>query len=296
VWYYLPGLVLGMLPWSLLLIPFLKCLCRRSAEDAVPRPSAQGFFLLAAGWCFAFFSLAGSKRPGYILPAMPPLALALGVFLDGALARIPARAPGQLGPSWVLFARRLTLLVLVTGIVGALTAQGVGILKLGEGLAVAGAAALAGAGVLGSAHLRRPGIAWTACGAATFGLLLTAVHLALPGYARRFSLRGSLRPQAPFVSSDVPVVCYPRRWDSVSFYLQRSDVQVCTPAQRLQLMQDLRSRPETLLVVKSDHSLQELLRDLPGSLEFRPLGRHGRVTAGLVRPRLQAPDFLFANR
>src|SRR5208283_4587994 len=39
--------------------------------------------LLPCGWCLLFFSLAGCKRAFYVLPAMPPLALALGAYLDG---------------------------------------------------------------------------------------------------------------------------------------------------------------------------------------------------------------------
>jgi hypothetical protein len=40
--------------------------------------------LLAGGWCVLFFSLSGSKLPTYVLPAFPPLALALGYFLAGS--------------------------------------------------------------------------------------------------------------------------------------------------------------------------------------------------------------------
>src|SRR6202035_303145 len=40
-----------------------------------------GFALLAGGWCFLFFSLSGCKLPTYIMPAFPPLCLALGYFL-----------------------------------------------------------------------------------------------------------------------------------------------------------------------------------------------------------------------
>jgi hypothetical protein len=126
-----------------------------------------------------------------------------------------------------------------------------------------------------------------------FVLLLAGIHLALPGLARRFSLRGYLRPREALVAGrGMPVVCYPRRWDSVSFYLRRSDVEVCEPAQRPELIRRLRTQPETLLVVKSDHSLPELLGDLPVSLTFEPIGRRGRVTVGLVRRRAETPPEL----
>src|SRR5262249_40552842 len=82
VWTYVPDLLLGMLPWSLLLLPLFESLGRKTTPDHPERPASLGFFLLAAGWSFLFFSAAGSKRAGYILPAMPPLALALGCYLD----------------------------------------------------------------------------------------------------------------------------------------------------------------------------------------------------------------------
>jgi hypothetical protein len=40
--------------------------------------------MLAGLGCLLFFSASGCKRPSYILPAMPPLALALGCYIDAA--------------------------------------------------------------------------------------------------------------------------------------------------------------------------------------------------------------------
>src|SRR5205823_13368468 len=77
---------LGMLPWSLMLLPLAWSLVRRFRPASVRRPAGLGLFLIATVWCFVFYSLAGSKRSGYILPVMPPLALALGCYLDGLLA------------------------------------------------------------------------------------------------------------------------------------------------------------------------------------------------------------------
>jgi 4-amino-4-deoxy-L-arabinose transferase-like glycosyltransferase len=84
VWYYLPGLLLGMLPWTLLLPGFVRHLAGRASPALPPRPGALGVFLLAGLWCLMFFSASGCKRPSYILPAMPPLALALGCYVDAA--------------------------------------------------------------------------------------------------------------------------------------------------------------------------------------------------------------------
>jgi 4-amino-4-deoxy-L-arabinose transferase-like glycosyltransferase len=70
-WYYLPLLLAGFFPWSGLLLPGLARLAPR-------RSPADLFVLLWLAAPLAFFSLAGSKLPGYILPCLPPLALAAG--------------------------------------------------------------------------------------------------------------------------------------------------------------------------------------------------------------------------
>jgi dolichol-phosphate mannosyltransferase len=292
-WFYVPGLLLGMLPWSLLLPPLLRSLGRRTGLEAAERPAALGFFLLAALWCLLFYSAAGCKRPGYILPAMPPVALALGWFLDAVLRREREAAT----PAWAGLGLRLSRLVLAGGVGAAGLAWAAGILSPAATAGVAGVGLL---GLFGLARVGPPrgaGVSWGLCGATTFAVLLAAVHLVLPGYARKFSMRGSLRPQAGLgLGRDVPVLCYPRRWDSVSYYLRRNDVRVFPRDRRPQLIAELRTRPETLLVVKSDRSLQEVLHDLPASLEFRPRGRRGNVIVGVVRPRREAPAALFANR
>lgn len=69
--YYLPVLFLGLFPWSGLILPALGA--------ARPGSSHVDRFVLA--WLLlplAFFSLAGSKLPGYILPCLAPLALLMG--------------------------------------------------------------------------------------------------------------------------------------------------------------------------------------------------------------------------
>src|SRR5262249_7245033 len=86
-WYYVPLLFLGMMPWTLLGIPLVRGLVGSLAMAARKRPAAMGFFCLAFACSFVFYSLAGCKRPGYILPALPPLALALGCYLRVRLPR-----------------------------------------------------------------------------------------------------------------------------------------------------------------------------------------------------------------
>ena len=82
-WFYLPWVVLLLLPWSLYLpvalvrLRFWRLSVWRSASDAEAVP------LFALVWLVlivAFFSSAATKLPGYILPALPGAALLVGLL------------------------------------------------------------------------------------------------------------------------------------------------------------------------------------------------------------------------
>jgi hypothetical protein len=79
-----------LFPASLLLVPFLRFLLAEDADVIRQRSSELGFLLLAGTWCVFFFSLSGCKLPTYILPAFPPLCLALGSYV--AASRWAGRA------------------------------------------------------------------------------------------------------------------------------------------------------------------------------------------------------------
>jgi 4-amino-4-deoxy-L-arabinose transferase-like glycosyltransferase len=245
LWYFLPEILLGMLPWSFLFPSLFRFLCSRSANQSARRPPALGFFLLASLWSILFFSLGGSKRAGYVLPAMPPLALALGYYLNLIVTSVlTQKEMANAGRLWSRRALRVSLLG----------------------------------------------------GGAILVALFLAIQLLLPWYAQRFSLRDQIWPYAARATDpSVLVVCYPRAWDSVSFYLQRSDVRVYATEQRAELIADLTAHPQTLAFIKSDRSLAELLHDLPVSLEFVPQGRQAGVAVGWVRQRWDAPPTLLAS-
>lgn len=95
VWFYIPIVGVGWLSGTLLGVPFFRFL--NSEQEGEHRPASLGFWLLAGGWCLLFFSLAGCKLPTYILPAFPPLSLAVGGCLAHGRARSLRWAQGVIG-------------------------------------------------------------------------------------------------------------------------------------------------------------------------------------------------------
>jgi 4-amino-4-deoxy-L-arabinose transferase-like glycosyltransferase len=84
-WFFIPVLALGMAPWLPALVAAWAS-AARSETDTQFRPAL--FLALWAATVFVFFSLSGSKLPGYILPILPALAVLIGRWI--VLAR-PAR-------------------------------------------------------------------------------------------------------------------------------------------------------------------------------------------------------------
>ena len=102
VWYYAPILLAGLLPGTLLFVPYARALLFGGPEAAAARTPAGGFWLLAGGWCVLFFSLSGSKLPTYVLPAFPFLRLALGDFVARTKWSASPAARGLVGATAAL--------------------------------------------------------------------------------------------------------------------------------------------------------------------------------------------------
>jgi hypothetical protein len=77
LYYFLPLLMGGYLPWSLWLPPIFYDLWRHRKEES----HEAGFLFVWAAAVFVFFSLSRNKLGPYILPLFPPLALLTGDFL-----------------------------------------------------------------------------------------------------------------------------------------------------------------------------------------------------------------------
>ncbi|MDB6063599.1 MAG: dolichyl-phosphate-mannose-mannosyltransferase family protein [Verrucomicrobiaceae bacterium] len=82
VWFYVPVIAVGFLPWSVWLPSALREQWQR-ARNKISDENADAYQLLLL-WpllILIFFSIPTSKVVGYILPTLPPLAMLMGDFL-----------------------------------------------------------------------------------------------------------------------------------------------------------------------------------------------------------------------
>jgi 4-amino-4-deoxy-L-arabinose transferase-like glycosyltransferase len=86
-WYYfVPVLLLGMLPWTFLMFDTLVRTWKNSVQQ-VRVFSPERFLLVWAVFIYLFFSVSGSKLPSYLLPMFPALALLMGKQIADMSAR-----------------------------------------------------------------------------------------------------------------------------------------------------------------------------------------------------------------
>ncbi len=102
-WYYLPIVLLAAFPWSILLLSGVPRLIRLT-RDSASKESSTLFFVCWALFTILFFSISKSKLPGYILPALPAIAI--------LLARHFSQLLGQNKPSsrWIFTASGIAFL------------------------------------------------------------------------------------------------------------------------------------------------------------------------------------------
>ncbi len=108
-WFFLPIVLLAVLPWTILLWPAAQE-GRRLWREKSWHDSPGLFFACWAIFPILFFSFSQSKLPGYILPSVPPLVLLSAV----ALARLSA-TPGTGGDPFKFASAGLSFTWLVLG-------------------------------------------------------------------------------------------------------------------------------------------------------------------------------------
>ena len=130
LWYFLPILFAGSLPWSVVVIGGLRK--RTPPRDSPKRP----FFIFLLLWILVplvFFSLSQSKRPQYVLPLIPAIGLLVALYWHRATERLEgiraaSIALGLLGVGFISFAGALgTAFGASSSVAAAIPRTGVGL-------------------------------------------------------------------------------------------------------------------------------------------------------------------------
>ncbi len=114
-WFYVPIVFGSMYPASLLLPSAVAFLFSGAERKRRLRSKDLGFLFCAATWVLAFFSIASCKLPTYILPAIPLLALIIGVLVDQTVLR--CQSAGGVTTHLKPFPKRASLMIAMSGIV-----------------------------------------------------------------------------------------------------------------------------------------------------------------------------------
>jgi 4-amino-4-deoxy-L-arabinose transferase-like glycosyltransferase len=187
-WFFLPILVLTILPWSALLFALGRdATLAKRARDWAGRPSL--YFACWIIFTLLFFSASKSKLAGYILPAVPPLLL----LLAEAAARMrcrnddAARGVGMgLGATWIA-------LVVVAGVWLYRHSASSPLGQLPQLWYWIAAAATGGAAVATLGSIRRMTAALLLNAGMIAGLLLTANWILLPRMDPNLSARATAK-------------------------------------------------------------------------------------------------------
>jgi len=214
VWFFLPVLALGFLPWTTLLPPALRAGWRaaRSGERA------SSLLLIWAGFVLVFFSLSQSKLAPYIVPMLPPLSLLTG----RAIAELPAPRFAAHLRAVALFAAAMAIVVLLLWVAPAMAplvarASSASIL----GFAIAFLLLALGAGI-GARLGRRGAVVGAAAAAGLGGLLLAQSALLAADYLPRMRAVVDLTQQLrPWVTGTTRLYCVNGYLQPIPFYLQR---------------------------------------------------------------------------
>jgi 4-amino-4-deoxy-L-arabinose transferase-like glycosyltransferase len=207
VWYYLAVVLVALMPWTVIALRALvdsiqisiaewkvrhdpqRYLGHSRAGDAFPE-----FLVLWAVFPIFFFSLSGSKLPGYILPSIPPLTILTADYLN----RI--RRDGM--PSWLLWAHASLCALLVFVLVLAPQHMKYETLVPSTGWMIAAIAAAAGMGAIVWLIIRRWGIAQTRN--ATLIPVLASLIFVLGFHGKDLDVNYSARPLAAQIARLAP--------------------------------------------------------------------------------------------
>lgn len=213
-WWFVPVLLVGMLPWVLSAAGGLAKAWGgdRAGSDAF-RP--RRFLLLWAATIFLFFSASSSKLHAYILPMFPALALLAGEFLAALNGR---QRTWQAAPGAAL-GLALAGVGLYAAFAGGMRPE---VRAYAPWVIAAGAVGLTGA--MAAAYSARRGASGSGLTALAAGGMVSALLL-LGGFDRLATHRSGKElaaAMAPLLGPGVPIYSVGTYEQTIPFYLQRT--------------------------------------------------------------------------
>ena len=218
-WYYLPLLLVGLLPWTSSLPWLLK------GDTSVTGPAENMARSMLAIWCgfvLVFFSVSGSKLQSYILPMFPALALLLTLQLRDVRAAVLR---------WHLLVPTLVWVVVLLAStqsfrLGSANTPPEVMVALGSALRIGALLFLTGASIawwcLGRRHITA---AVLSVALGHFAATTTAMQ-AHDAYGQLKSAAPLSKVLLPLLDKDTPVFAVRSYDQTLPFYLQRNVVLV----------------------------------------------------------------------
>jgi 4-amino-4-deoxy-L-arabinose transferase-like glycosyltransferase len=294
-WYYVPVVLLAILPWTVWLIHGLADACTALRSQALRLPVADKasgapaftFEIFLAIWALvpiAFFSISHSKLPGYILPAIPPL------LILAALAVHRRAARGE-SPRWIAIAIHA---VLLAAIAAALCLAPRIAFKLPASASAIMIAAFVGTAIFLVVALPLLTAGWRMLRFVTLLPLILAVGFLLRGLAPAVDATQSSRPIAELLQAidqpgPLPLATFNLNRNTafgLAFYLDRH----VAPYEGLEISPAVYELPAAIpdaahILVTREGSLSALHQILPGrTLRFLGSYRPQRVEFYEVSP------------
>jgi Aminoarabinose transferase C-terminal domain/Dolichyl-phosphate-mannose-protein mannosyltransferase len=218
-WYYVPLLLAGLLPWTSGLPWILR---REKSAAAISEPETVRVLVAWSAFVLAFFSLAGSKLPFYIVPMFPALAMLLARQLrevDAGVLRWHLLAPTLL---WIT----VLLASTQTSRIASNDTPLAVIVALGSGFRIGALMFLAGASMawwcLGRRHVTA---AVLSVALGHFAATTTAIQ-AYDAYGKLKSAAPIAKVVLPLIDEKTPVFAVRAYDQTLPFYLRRNVVLV----------------------------------------------------------------------
>jgi len=286
-WYYVPVILVGMLPCSILFPAAFAFLTDRGRSTRAWRTWDVGFLLICAAWTFLFFSGSSCKIPPYLLPCVPPICLVVGRVLESILS-------GTVEAPFLRFVRQHSPQHLILIMLSAAVACCVIDLYLLNGLfagrashwlfLIGGGIVVALASVLGM--LRHRLLSWATTGAMAVVWMGFGMQDFYPGIA---TMRSKVSPVVDLCRNEIdrstPVVCFSlaHEADSLVFHLGTHNVSSYDTDQIQETLQALNQAPECI-VVANENSVDFLRSHLPSELKLSELGHYEHIFVGVCSP------------